>query len=297
VVPGNIYQHLLEAFVTVYNLFTGTSTGTDWCSTTFLGERAHPSIYYTRLPEDNAVDTALPAGVVSVLNSARAIWTSCASPHSSGEFLLGTSSSVVHITDLPHETPQRHIRTFSDVFSCRFLPENHGVFVCGARDGAIRLFDMRVNTGDSREMARPEIRAYHGSAVTDIRTMSALDVLANGVGKCCMYDLRFPHPATPLAAFAEPTRAAVTYPAISRHQAQIPGLGFGVNAERGVIVVATQEKSLELYSVGTGKRLKWVGQDGRFKIPCKALSFHTTRPGDLESLFVANGESIDCYGW
>lgn len=262
---------------------------------TFLGEHNHPSIYFTRLPDPGATESVPPTGVVTILNSARSVWTSCASPHASGEFLLGTSSSVVHITDHPYDTVQRYFRVSSDVFTCCFLQNRPEVFACGARDGTIRLFDLRANASFGLEETRPETIIRHESTITHLRPISEVEVLANGVKGCAAYDLRFLYPASPLKLFPEPNTATMKYSAMSRDEGCIPGLGFDVNIKQGVIAQAGPHSSVNLFSLRTGESLKWEGDERIWKHPCRSLRFDSSEI--TNGLWTVDGSALDYYSW
>jgi hypothetical protein len=108
-----------------------------------------------------------------------------------------------------------------------------------------------------------------------------------------MYDLRFPHPASPSAAFAQATRAAKNYPLAASADRHMIDLGFDVNRTRGVMAVASQEKSVDLFSIATGEKLDSAVGRHKFQMHSKAMKFDD---GEVpEGLFVADGPVLNWY--
>ncbi|KAI5787175.1 hypothetical protein EDC01DRAFT_779625 [Geopyxis carbonaria] len=245
---------------------------------TFLGNGHNPSIYMTRLPSPSSTlhfsNTLFE--IQSILHHpTKSLWTSTASPHSDGALVLGSSGSAILLTDHPHDVTQQHFRTRSDVFAVAFHATDPSVFLAGSRDGAMRLFDIRNGSGGTGvTAARPDITVRHSSTITHVRALDASNILVNGLQGAAMYDLRFPHPASPSSSFAEPTRAARAYPRLVRNDGYMIDLGFDVNQELGIMAIANQEHRVELWSIATGERLDGgdIGKK-KFSSPCKGLKF------------------------
>ncbi|KAF8245800.1 hypothetical protein K440DRAFT_633099, partial [Wilcoxina mikolae CBS 423.85] len=234
---------------------------------TYMGERQSPGIYLTSLPSPSTPYHG--AGLQhSFLRPSpiRSIWTSAASRSPVGDLLIGTSASAVHILPHTHQIQKTDYRIKSDVFAVEFLPTDPYPFLCGSRDGDMRLFDVRVNS-----TTRPDIIVRHGGTITHIRALSSQSILVNGLQRCATYDLRFPHPKSPSSGFAHATRAARVYGKVVKKDASMIGLGFDVDADRGVMAVADHEGWVAMWSLETGERLQSVLEDRKWEGPCKVI--------------------------
>ncbi|KAA8895709.1 WD40-repeat-containing domain protein [Sphaerosporella brunnea] len=246
---------------------------------TFMGERHPPTIYLTSLANPSSV------GIEHQIHSHnRAIWTSSSSPNSEC-FVLGTSTSAIHLVPHQHVIQHTEYRMKSDVFATCFLPSSSApTFLAGSRDGDIRLYDVRTSS-----QARPDITLRHGSTVTHIRALSEVGVIVNGLQRVANYDIRFPHPRSPSSGFAQATRAMRVYDKATRDKEFMIGRGFDVDMERGIMAVADHEHWVNLFSVDTGEKLRSVLGASRWSVPCLGLWFDEGRT------WAAEGRELRCF--
>lgn len=294
-----------------------------------MGDREPPSIYLAMLP--SSPSAAAPAGQgVGVhyrfTQAFSTIWVSAAAPSSpAGDMLAGTSAGAVHIVPQPHGVHARLYPVESDIFAVEFLPSSPAalpastastaadaaadphVFLCGARDGCVRLFDVRAPssaTSGSSVASRAEMVLRHGGPVTHLRALGAQHVVVGGLQRVAAYDLRSPHPPSPSSSYAMPTRAVRVYDRAVAPDSSAVGLGFAVDAVRGVLAVADQDRHVSLWSLSSGLRLASVldggggeGAHGRHQwtAPCRALAFDgAVQPGRL---WAADGPSLVCFSY
>lgn len=206
--------------------------------------------------------------------------------------VLGASTGVICIRGYPHDRDSHHFVTGSDVFAVEFLPSTPTAFVCGSRDGAMRLFDVRVR----RDEGAANMVVRHASTITHIRHLDDVMVVVNGLQKCALYDLRFPHPASPSRAFAEPTRPVMAYEKVNDGKGYMVGLGFDVCAVRKVMVVANEDQHVRLFSIESGEMLESALGTREFDHPCRGLKFGSEEvEGRVASIVAVDGPHLDRY--
>jgi len=256
-----------------------------------MGDHHCPGIYLTTLSNPSTPHFGIGLQHSFLRHThIRSVWTSAASPSPMGDLLIGTSASAVHILPHPYQIQKTDYRIKSDVFAVEFLPTDPYPFLCGSRDGDMRLFDVRVNS-----TTRPDIIVRHGGTITHIRALSAQSILVNGLQRCATYDLRFPHPRSPSSGFAHATRAARVYGKVVGKDASMIGLGFDVDADRGVMAVADQEGWVAMWSLETGEKLQSVLEDRRWEGPCKGIKFDNgVQPGRL---WAGEGRGLTCFSY
>ncbi|KAI5852323.1 hypothetical protein BZA05DRAFT_436170 [Tricharina praecox] len=263
----------------LHSQITSISHSSQWLLCTSMGERHSPKLHLSHLSH------AYP-GQTHSLPNVRSIWTSSASSDTSTpSFLVGTSNSALHITAHPHTTQQTSHRIKSDVFATCFLPSSSSVFLAGSRDGDMRLFDSRA---PSSHAAKGEIVVRHGGTVTHICALSSASVIVNGLSRCAVYDLRYPHPRSPSASFAQATGATRVYDGAVREREFMIGRGFDVDTAGGgeVMVLADCEHWVRLYSVISGEELRrW-----KWESPCTGLKFDGER-----RLWASAGKALECF--
>jgi hypothetical protein len=290
-IASHLHQHIVRPLPDVPTLFLSVCSINNRRRATFLGDRNFSAVFLGRLPEAGTpVITEFTGGIIHALNrEVHSVWTSTASPHPTGEVLLGTSTGVLHFTNRAYRFVSRHFKVGSDVFAVEFLPSDPHSFLCGSRDGDMPIFDIRTPSA-----TRPEMLVRHGSTITHIRAMTDKGILVHGLQRCAMYDLRFPHPAAPSSSFSQPTRAMRTYPNIVGDRTSIIGLGFDVNRKRDVMAVADHENA-NLYSVATGEKLVTELGPRELEKPCKGLAFDTAF--EPEMLWAMKGGKLDCFAY
>ncbi|KAL7271425.1 hypothetical protein RUND412_005821 [Rhizina undulata] len=258
-----------------------------------LGGNVGPSVYLTRLPDPDSDETHIPGQSLAFGQQIRSIWTSVPSPFN-GNMLLGTTMGVVWLEEHPYDWNIHVFSTGSDAFAVEFSQSNPHFFFCGARDGGMRLSDIRLRTARQNEDPRAEIVVRHGSAITHLRHINEMMVLVNGLQGCAMYDLRYPHPASPSAEFARPTRPAIQYEKVTRHaKGEMVGLGFDLNRDRKVIAVTNQDNFVKLFSTETGDALDSPVSREKLANVSRCVRFDVQDRS--ESLFVANGPRLELY--
>lgn len=214
-----------------------------------------------------------------------------------GDIALGVSTGVICMREHPNDWDRHLFLTGSDVFAVEFLPTEPSVLLCGSRDGAMRLFDMRVrqtHAGQSNLVVR------HKSSITHIRHLNEVTTVVHGPQKCALYDLRFPHPGSPSKAFTEPTNPVMTYEQVHDKQGYILMLGFDVCKERQLMVVASEDQRVRLFSMVTGNVLESVLGKDSFSHPSRILKFCGEgqgggQGGGVESIMAANGPALEHY--
>ena len=145
----------------------------------------------------------------------------------------------------------------------------------------MRLFDVRTPLKQ-----KGEIVVRHGGTVSHIRALSSASVIVNGLSRCAAYDLRYPHPRSPSASFAQATRAVRVYDrAVGKREFMI-GHGFDVDHAGEVMVRADCECWIRMFSVVTGEELKrW-----KWKDVCTGLVFDGER-----RLWASAGKAMECF--
>lgn len=301
-----------------------------------MGDREKPNIFLTMLPPSPSAATPAvppqgPGQAVGVHHRFKpavgAIWASAAAPPSSpiGNMLAGTSVGVVHIEPRPHGFGAHLYSIKSDVFAVEFLPSSPApapavaaaagaaaagpadpnVFLCGARDGCVRLFDVRVPSaaGSNSDPRKGEMLLHHGGPVTHLRALAAQSVVVGGLQRVATYDLRTPHPPSPSSSYAQPTRAVCVFDGAVPPGSSTVGLGFAADAARGILAVADQDRHVSLWSLSSGLRLPSVLDDGQegargrhqWTAPCRALVFDgSVHPGRL---WASDGRSLVCFSF
>lgn len=274
-----------------------------------LGGTISPSIFRVRLPEPGSEDRVAPGMILSIVfiqlltvgnlgqslvfsHPVRSIWTSTTSSQT-GDMALGVSTGVICMREHPNDWDRHLFLTGSDVFAVEFLPTEPSVLLCGSRDGVMRLFDMRIRQTD---VGQSNLVVRHKSSITHIRHLNEVTIVVHGPQKCALYDLRFPHPRSPSKAFAELTNPVMTYERVHDRKGYMLMLGFDVCKERQIMVVASEDQRVRLFSMVTGNELEsGLGKDP-FHHASRALRFcDEEHGGGVESIMAANGPALEYY--
>lgn len=211
-----------------------------------------------------------------------------------GDMALGASTGVIYMREHPNDWDRHYFVTGSDVFAVEFLPTEPPVLLCGSRDGAMRLFDMRVRRSES-DACSSNLVVMHRSSITHIRHLNEVTMVVQGPQKCALYDLRFPHPGSPSKAFVEPTKPVMTYEKVHDGSGYMLTLGFDVCRERQVMVVANEDQHVRLFSMETGNVLESGLGRKSFHHACRALRFYSEEEGDVESIMMVDGSVLERY--
>jgi hypothetical protein len=194
----------------------------------------------------------------------------------------------------PNDWDRHFLKTGSDVFAVEFLTIGPPVLLCGSRDGAMRLFDMRVRQSEA-DTNSSSLVVRHKSSITHIRHLNEATMVVQGPQKCALYDLRFPHPGSPSSVFTEPTQPVMTYEKVHNASGYMLTLGFDVCKERRVMAVANEDLHVRLFSMDTGNELESGLGKKPFLHPCRALRFSSEERGGVESIMAADGPALEHY--
>lgn len=233
-----------------------------------------------------------PGQSLAFSNPVRSIWTGTASTQT-GDMALGASTSVLYMREHPNDWDRHSFLTGSDVFAVEFSPSEPSALLCGSRDGAMRLFDIRVRQTDA---GRSNLVVRHKSSITHIRHLNEMTMVVHGPQKCALYDLRFPHPGSPSKAFAELTKPVMTYGQVHGGKGYMLTLGFDVCKERQVMVVASEDQRVRLFSMETGNELDSGLGKGPFHHASRVLRFWSEeQSGGVESIMAVDGPALEHY--
>ncbi|KAF8445424.1 hypothetical protein BGX38DRAFT_684461 [Terfezia claveryi] len=174
---------------------------------------------------------------------------------SAATFALGTSAGITLIKPVHFGYINTSYPVPSDVFALAYLPTHstESTILSGSRDGGIRIHPSTT----SHPNTTPIIN--HGSLLTHLHphpTMPHL-LLAKGPQKTALYDLRFPHSASPSMSFRDQTRAVLTYEDLLDPSGFRIDEGWGVSSDGELMAGAVKtigEPEVGLWSVLTGKR-------------------------------------------
>ena len=214
------------------------------------------------------------------------VWTSTCAP-TTGSLAIGTGVGIILIHEIFGPSPStllaagpasagtfsdwhnRSLSTSSDVLALEYLSEVS--LAVGQRNGSIDLVDTRVlDRGRVLGMRHPR-------AVTHIRKVDEHLVVVNGLQssvsassscakpsltsdfKLRMYDLRFPHPASPSTAYLDPTRPLLAF----EHENEfLMDMGFDIDVDTGLMAVGTSALSDSSGDVFTDNPCSETRQDG-----------------------------------
>ncbi|KAI9713365.1 MAG: hypothetical protein M1812_006643 [Candelaria pacifica] len=254
---------------------------------TSLGGDADASIMLTKLVEPGQFDgTWLDVGVHMILHPReQTIWTSGTSKHD-GTIAIGTSTGVLLLKETDNNwTESRALKSNTDIFALEFLSPS--TIAAGGRDSSIQLYDQR-SSGKA-------LRLRHPSSVTGIRQVDDWRVVVCGLrGSMRMYDLRAQPGAGKKGEKATPPVLEYLYSNAFRL-----GLGFDVDTETGLVVAASEDKTLQLFSLHSGEEIRPKASDKTFSDFAGCVRF--SQPKDQEhrskELLVSAGNALDCFSW
>lgn len=247
---------------------------------TCLGGTASPAVYRTKLPDPGSETSFISGQYLTFSRPIRSIWTSAASA-TNGDTAVGTNVGVICIRGPPHDRESHQFVTNSDVFAIEFLPHEPFGLVCGSRDGAMRLFDVRIR---QREGVGGVMVVNHSTPVTHIRALNDVSMMVKGLTGCALYDLRYPHPPSPSKGFSERTTPVRIY----GNKRTVEGLGFDVSVEKGLVVDAGDVGGARIFSAISGEDMGEIGLKGA-EGNIRALKF----VGD--NLVAAEGGCLEWY--
>lgn len=242
------------------------------------------------------------------LHASKSIWCSttnhppdrhgCPSPPSgSTEFAIGTSSGVSIISLRPDGYIKFDYVTPTDVFAVAYLPgpSESSSLLSGSRDGGIRIYHPQ-----SQEASQPVTSPFHlthdrpltplihhGSIVTHLHPLPSDNhlILVKGPQKTALYDLRYPHPASPSRKFNEPTRAVMVYDEMCDPNGYRVDEGWHVSSNGRVMAGVVKNSfshrdprgtaEVGLWSVQTGRRLRFAKSSGDGQVEDR----HDAEPG------------------
>lgn len=206
---------------------------------------------------------------------------------------LGVSTGVICMREHPNDWDHHLFLTGSDVFAVEYLPAEPSVLLSGSRDGAMRLFDMRVRQTD---IGQSNLVVRHKSSITHIRHLDEVTMVVHGPQKCALYDLRFPHLRSPSEAFTELTNPVMTYEKVHGGKVHMLMLGFDVCKERQLMVAASEDQRVRLFSMVTGDELESTLGKNPFSYDSKVLRFCSEeQSGGVEGIMAVDGPSLECY--
>lgn len=206
---------------------------------------------------------------------------------------LGVSTGVICMREHPNDWDHHLFLTGSDVFAAEYLPAEPSVLLCGSRDGAMRLFDMRVRQAD---IGQSNLVVRHKSSITHIRHLDEVTIVVHGPQKCALYDLRFPHLRNPSKAFTELTNPVMTYEKVHGGKEHMLMLGFDVCKERQLMVAASEDQRVRLFSMVTGDELESTLGNNLFSYDSKVLKFCSEeQSGGVEGIMAVDGPSLEHY--
>ncbi|KAH0610794.1 uncharacterized protein H6S33_011221 [Morchella sextelata] len=247
---------------------------------TCLGGTSSPAIYRTSLPDSGSESSFTSGQYLTFSRPTRSMWTSTSSPHN-GDMAVGTNVGVICIRGPPHDRESHQFATNSDVFAVEFLPNEPFGFVCGSRDGAMRLFDIRIR---QREGVGGTMVVSHNTPITHIRALNDVSMMVKGLMGCALYDLRYPHPPSPSKGFAERTTPVKVY----GNKRTVEGMGFDVSMDKGIVADAGDVDGARIFSAISGEDMGELGLKGT-EGNIRALKF----VGD--NLVVAEGGCLEWY--
>lgn len=207
---------------------------------------------------------------------------------------LGTSTGVICMREHPNDWDRHLFLTGSDVFAVEYLATEPSVLLCGSRDGAMRLFDMRVR---QTEVGQSNLVVRHKSSISHIRHLNEVTTVVHGPQKCALYDLRFPHPGSPSKMFPELTTPVMTYDKVHDEKGSMFMLGFDACKYRQLMVVATDDKRVRLFSMVTGDELESTLGKNPFSHDSKVLRFFSEEQsgGGAEGIMAVDGPALERY--
>jgi hypothetical protein len=227
------------------------------------------------------------------------VWTSASAPPlSSMLFVAGTDQGIVSINketwDLDwiiskstKRSPQRHL---SDCLALSFLQHDPNTLLAGNRTGHVDFIDLRnPSIGDDA------IR--HSAPVSHIKQISEYGILVNGLrSSMCQYDIRYRKHS--FKSFARKrTTPFITYP--EHNSGAYIQLGFDIDIDAGLVAAAQEDKTVQLFSIRDGKKLKYVDMNLKAEEPVRCVKFvdESRDGGHTKALWVARESAIQGYRW
>ncbi|KAJ5167724.1 uncharacterized protein N7482_003318 [Penicillium canariense] len=170
------------------------------------------------------------------------------------------------------------------------------VIVSGLRNSTVFLYDVR--TGDS------SLRLQHSQSVTKIRKVDPYRVVVSGPNSLEMYDIRFAanglqHKPKPLARSHVSSHPYLSFPDFAPDA--IPD--FDVSAELGLLASASDDRTVQFFSLNTGNPVPSPLSKYRYPCPITGLCFEASegvlnqQGPQTPSLLVCSQATVDQWIW
>ncbi|KAK5058601.1 hypothetical protein LTR84_010864 [Exophiala bonariae] len=181
----------------------------------------------------------------------------------------------------------------SKSFTSAWFKDNN-VIVCGARDGTVRLADLRATTKADFSTARIQ----HTSGVSHVRTIGAHQVLVHGLTSTSLYDLRWcPQPSRSKPFNGRPrfntSQAYLSFNVPEQRRQNRYGLGFAYDTELNIVLGASTDfhknHCVNLWDASTGQLLESPLLSRKFTEPVMCAQFVDVRPQAKSILLTSNG--------
>ncbi|KAI9670169.1 MAG: hypothetical protein M1817_004506 [Caeruleum heppii] len=235
------------------------------------------------------------------------VWTSACAP-TSGTIAIGTGTGIILIQETPShyatteptatspsmsplgDWRNRSLNTPSDVLALEFLSEVS--LAAGQRDGCVQFIDTRCSGAGEEGKA---LRIRHPSAVTGVKKIDENRMLVNGLKSSLrMYDLRYPHPASPTKAYMKPTRPILEFDQDNDFRL---ALGFDVNVETGLVAAGQEDRTVQLFSLHTAAKVSSSLSSRPFSDFPRCIRFSKHTHDDRLSLLLSAGDTLHEYTW
>ncbi|KAL3481124.1 hypothetical protein BJX99DRAFT_253784 [Aspergillus californicus] len=176
------------------------------------------------------------------------------------------------------------------------------VIAAGLKDSTIFLHDIR--SGGSAA------RLQHPHAVTKIRKLDPYRIVVAGINSLQMYDIRYPpnnlqRNPNPNTEHHTSTRPYLTFSDQDKDQAHARQLipDFDISPDLGILasVIATDDRTIQLFSVRTGEQVKSPLTKFRYRDPITSVCFESggmsLHGPQTPSLLVCSEATVDEWNW
>lgn len=187
----------------------------------------------------------------------------------------------------------------SSSFTSAWFKDNN-VILCGARDGAVRIADLRSTVKANSSVPRIQ----HQSGISHVRTVGVHQVLVHGLTSTSLYDLRWcPQPSRSSSRDDRPPNQPTFNTSPAYLSFNIPGqrrqnrygLGFAYDAELNIVLGASTDfhtsHCVNLWDASTGRLLQSPLLNHQFDAPVTCAQFVDVRP-QATSILLAAKEDI-----
>lgn len=271
--------------------------------------RLNPPEYITNYPNPSPSSHPFTSDISTFMSSTTqntTFWASSPRPCTDrSDFALATSSGTILVAEesaswsFERQMGFRKHRSAAagergvEIVAVDWLDEN--VVISGGRDGAVRLWDVRI-----KSLAGTSAPLVHSSAINHVRKINGNRIVVAGIeNRMAIYDLRFLQKSR---LDSRVTNPFMTFPTYRNREWSGQSVGFDVLGDR-LVAVGTDDERVQVFEAGSGKEVV-VGEGeklGGRKLGelARCLRFVNGGEGKREGvkLVVAAGRRMEKWSW